>query len=104
MLQRLVLLGALMLPLTPAYKGQSLEKKKSGDDGVMLKVTLLSDLQALEAKAAQLNKPTGRALAMAEIADAAWPLDKALAKRLLREAYELTFPPEEERDTLRGKP
>lgn len=103
MLQRLVLLGALMLPLTPAYKGQSVEKKRSGEDGAMLKVTLLSDLQALEEKAGQLNKPIGRGLAMAEIADVAWPLDKAMAKGLLREAYELTFPSEEERDSLRRK-
>lgn len=103
MLQRLVLLGALMVPLAPVYKGQSLEKKKSSDDGAMLKVTLLSDIQALETEARQLDKPIGRGLAMAEIADAAWPLDKAMAKRLLREAYELTFPPEEERDSLRSK-
>jgi hypothetical protein len=104
MLQRLVLLGALMLPLAPVYKGQSLEKKKSSDDGALLKVTLLSDIQALETEARQLDKPIGRGLAMAEIAGAAWLLDKAMAKRLLREAYELTFPPEEERDALRGKP
>jgi hypothetical protein len=70
----------------------------------MEKVVLLSDLHALEAKAAQLGKPIPRALAMAEIADAAWTLDKVWAKKLLLEAYELTFPAEEERNKLRDKP
>jgi hypothetical protein len=103
MRQRFVLLGASLLLLTPVYMGQTLEKKKSGEDEAMMKVALLSDLQMLESKAGQLDKPIGRGFAMAEIADAAWLLDKALAQRLLREAYVLTFPPEEERRSLQGK-
>jgi len=101
---RLVLLWALVLLLPSTYRSQSVEKKKSDDDGMMEKVVLLSDLHALEAKADQLGKPIPRALATAEIADAAWTLDNVWAKKLLREAYELTFPVEEERNKLRDKP
>lgn len=70
----------------------------------MEKVVLLSDLQGLEAKAGQIDKPVARALAMAEIADAAWGLDKAWSQKLLRASFELTFPTEEERNRLRDRP
>lgn len=36
-----------------------------------------------------------------EIADAAWLIDNEWAKKLLRDAYELTFPDEKERERLR---
>jgi hypothetical protein len=104
MLYRLVLLWALVPLLPSTSQGQSVEKKKSDDDGMMAKVVLLSDLHALEVKADELGKSIPRALALAEIADAAWALDKVWAKKMLREAYELTFPAEEERNKLRDKP
>jgi hypothetical protein len=104
MLYRLVLLWALVLLLPSTGNGQSVEKKESVDDRMTEKVMLLSDLHALEAKADQLGKAIPRALAMAEISDAAWALDQVWTKKLLREAYELTFPAEEERNKLRDKP
>jgi hypothetical protein len=92
-----------MLLLTLTCKGQPVEKKNSDDAGMTEKVALLSDLHGLEAKADQLGNSTPRALALAEIADAAWTLDQVWAKKLLREAYDLTFPPEGERNKLRSK-
>jgi hypothetical protein len=63
--------------------------------------SLFFELRALDAEAAELRKPRARARAKVEIADAAWSLDMEWAKKLLREAYELTFPEDEERDRLR---
>lgn len=75
-----------------------------GGDTVAKRLSLLSDLQALDAAAAKLSEPLAHAIATAEIADAAWTLDEAWSERLLREAYELTLPPENERTALRDKP
>jgi hypothetical protein len=61
-------------------------------------------LQGLEAESVKLDKPLPRAVAKTEIADAAWALERLWAKKLLREAYELTFPGEEEQARLRSKP
>ena len=84
-------------------RGQSAEG--TPDDHINLeKITLLSELKSLEDRAASLTKPLAKAAATAEIADAAWGLDVELAKALLREAYELTFPPEGERERLRNIP
>lgn len=65
---------------------------------------LLTELRALETDAAKLDKPLALAVAKAEIASAGWTLDEEWAKKLLREAYELTFPPEKEQVKLREKP
>ncbi|MGI9106732.1 MAG: hypothetical protein ACR2G4_10845 [Pyrinomonadaceae bacterium] len=65
---------------------------------------LLTDLRALETVAAKLDAPLALATAKAEIASAGWTLDREWAKKLLREAYELTFPPEKEQIKLREKP
>jgi hypothetical protein len=62
---------------------------------------LFFELRALDAEASELRKPLARSRAKVEIANAAWELDREWAKKLLREAYELTFPEEEERDSLR---
>jgi hypothetical protein len=64
-------------------------------------LAVLFDLQSLDADASKLNHPLARARAKIEIADAAWSLDREWAKRLLRAAYELTFPDEKERERLR---
>ncbi|MCA1630290.1 MAG: hypothetical protein LC785_10880 [Acidobacteria bacterium] len=45
-----------------------------------------------------------RALAKAEIADAAWMLDPEWSKKLMREAYVLALPAEDERVRLRAAP
>lgn len=89
-------LSVLLFLLIPSYRGQSIKTKPADDNEGLEKILLLSDLQALEAKAEKLEKPLALALAKAEIADAAWPLDKIWAMQLLREAYERTFPEEEE--------
>jgi hypothetical protein len=65
---------------------------------------LLTELHALETVAAKLDAPLALATAKAEIAGAGWTLDREWAKKLLREAYELTFPPEKEQIKLREKP
>jgi hypothetical protein len=68
------------------------------------RASALLDLRGLEAESSELARPLARAAAKAEIAAAAWPLDEAWAKGLLREAYELTLPDEAERERLRGVP
>lgn len=103
-MNRLILLLSLSLLLTPMHHSQVIETN-AGDDALALrKLRLLSDVQSLEVEARSLVKPLANALAKAEIADAAWTLDQAWAKKLLREAYELTFPDEEERIKLRANP
>ncbi len=69
-----------------------------------LKVALLSDLQTLDAEAAKLDDAMARAAAKCEIADAAWTIDREWAKELLRAAYALTFPDEDEQKRLRERP
>lgn len=88
----------------PSLYGQTAAVEPAQDDPALRKLLLLADLQALEAKSAKLDKPLARALAGAEIADAAWTLDAAWSKKLLTEAYQLTFPEEEERSRLRDRP
>lgn len=93
----------LLLPARAAF-GQATARGSSGNDAAtsLAGSLLLDDLQALETEALRLSEPLAHALAKAEIAAAAWPLDEARAKRLLREAYELTFPDEAEQKRLRA--
>ena len=97
MIRRILFAFLLMLLSSCPCFSQSPSDGGAGDDKVVRKSLLLSDLQALEAKADKIAAPLSRARAQAEIADAAWPLDREWAKKLLREAYELILPPEEER-------
>lgn len=60
------------------------------------KAVLLSDLKTLALEVPKLDGPLARAFAKAEIADAAWTLDRNWALKLLKEAYELTYLTEEE--------
>lgn len=77
----------------------------AGDAMEVRRLALISDLQFLAADAQNLTgKPLAQALAMAEVADVAWSLDREWAKKLLREAYELTLPPEEEQLKQRKRP
>ncbi len=97
----LLLIILCLLPCSPY--GQSVSPNTVVKSDVTLeKIWLLSYLQALEAKSVRLDTPLARALAKAEIASAAWTLDQAWAEKLLREAYELTFPDEEEQAKLRS--
>jgi hypothetical protein len=103
-MRRLLLLLGLIFLLVPSYWSQSTGIQSDNTDVALKKIWLLSDLQNLESDSVKLDKPLPRAVAKTEIADAAWSLDQAWAKKLLREAYELTFPDEEEQAQLRSKP
>jgi hypothetical protein len=103
-MQRLILLFALMFLITFPSNGQYSKPALSNDDVTLERLGLIFDLQGLEAKSLKLDTPLARSLAKAEIADAAWTLDQAWAKKLLREAYDLTFPAEEDQIGLRNKP
>ncbi len=92
------------LLLLSAVHGQSIPAPSKSDELLAQKLNLLSDLQGLTARAKQLEKPLARGMAEAEIADAAWSLDRDLAKELLRDAYSLSFPEESEQLKLRQLP
>lgn len=102
MIKRLILLSALILIAAPAYYGQAVETESANDELALQKLWLISDLQTLEAKIQTLDSPLARARAKAEVADAAWSLDREWAKKLLNEAYTLTLPDEAEQIRLRN--
>lgn len=103
-MRRLIFLWTLICLVAPTQFAQSTKSETTtGDDTALKKILLLADLQALNERAEKLHTPLARALAKAEIADASWELDQAWAKNLLREAYELTLPSEEEQAKLRKK-
>lgn len=103
-MRRPFLLFALIVSFSSSYYAQAIETSQAKDDIALQKLWLLSDLQGLEEKVAKLDQPLARAVAKAEIADATWALDEVRAKKLLTEAFELTFPEEEERAKLRKRP
>lgn len=74
------------------------------NDAEIRRLALISDLQFLASDALNLREPLARASAQTEVADAAWTLDRAWAKKLLRDAYEMTLPPEEDQTKLRNRP
>jgi hypothetical protein len=86
------LLTLLLIVLPPAGFAQTEKPGQVGDEVAAQRLSLLFDLQALEAQATKLNSRVAVAAAKAEIADAAWKLDEGWAKKLLHEAYELTLP------------
>lgn len=71
-------------------------------DEALRKTALLSDVQSLAIEASKLDGVLARSLAKAEIGDAAWTLDREWAKNILREAYQLTYPTEEEQNQLQS--
>ncbi len=104
-MKRLILISVSVLLLTSSDKGQALKSADQvKDDSQVQKLIVFSELQSLETRASRLDAPLARAAAKAEIADAAWTLDKTWAQKLLTEAYELTFPGEEEQIKLRNRP
>ncbi len=104
-MKRLALITALIFLFISSYQAQSIDAKRADDDDIALqKLWLLSDLQTLETESKKIKNPVARAAAEVEIADAAWALDQGWAKTLIREAYELTFPSEEEQIKLRNQP
>src|SRR5688572_17526952 len=72
------------------------------DDEALRKLVLLSDVKALAIEITKVNDPLARAVAHAEVADAAWTLDREWAKNTLRDAYQLTYPTEEEQSKLQS--
>jgi hypothetical protein len=105
--QRLLLIPLILLiPVSAVYSqpgkaGSAVVRVSSEATGA--KNSLLLELQALEAESMKLQQPLSMASAKVEIADAAWTLDQTWAAKLLREAYALTLPEEEEQKNLRGK-
>jgi hypothetical protein len=105
------LVSAIFLLTASSNYGQSAQKKQSGNSISAAAEALrseqnhlLSQLQTLDSRAAKFDKPLTRSSARAEIADAAWTLDREWSRKLLRDAYELTFPDEEEQIKLRSRP
>jgi hypothetical protein len=77
---------------------------KSDPDEALQMLALLSNVQTLATEIPKLDGSLARALAQAEIADAAWSLDRDWAKKILREAYRLTYPTKEEQDKFLPEP
>jgi hypothetical protein len=74
-------------PKAPVIK----EEPNQGDLSLEI-VSLFNELQFLEKETLRFDDPLSKALARAEIADAAWQVDRTWAKKLLRAAYELVIP------------
>jgi hypothetical protein len=101
---RVTSLSLAMVLWSVTLYAQSVPALIDSDDFLQQRLTLLSDLQGLTARAKQIEKPLARAAAETEIADALWWLDLDLAKELLREAFKLTFPEDAEQEKLRKIP
>ena len=74
----------------------SVHAQTTSTDKDVLKAVLLGDLKTLALEIPKLDGPLARATAGAEIADAAWTLDRKWARKLLQDAYVLTYLSEEE--------
>jgi hypothetical protein len=101
--QAICLFAAMTVFASPVF-GQSNPSGSSDDPLANQRFVLLSELQSLGARAKLLDHPLARALAEAEVADAAWSIDRDLAKQLLRDAYDLSSPGEDEQAKLRKLP
>ena len=116
---RTLLSFTLLLTLSPPCRAQSDAQKaapeqdtpeqgklerEAPDAFAGRRAALLADLRALEAESKELLKPIDAASAKAEVAAAAWTLDREWAKALLRDALVLTFPEEPYRAPLRERP
>src|SRR5437763_13797779 len=101
---RLFLSILLALQFSAYSYGKVGNNGQSRDELELQRISLLSELQALEARAEQLERPLALAAAKAEVGDAAWTVDRVGAKKMLREAYELSFPSEEVRARYRQMP
>lgn len=96
-----VLLSALFLFASCAYSQRS---PKNDAEYELRKAVLLSDVKTLVLDIPKLDSPLARAMAQAEIADAAWTLDRMWARSLLKRAYQLTYLTEEEKRKLGPEP
>jgi hypothetical protein len=91
-----LMLYLCMLVLSHSLGSSQTTPKHENTNIALEKAVLLSDLRTLALEIPKLDGQLARAMAKAEIADAAWFLDRGWAKKLLREAYELTYLTEEE--------
>ena len=80
------------------------KNSRNDSDETLRKLTLLTDLKSLALEIPNLDGPLARALADAEIADAAWNLDQSWAKSLLKDAYQLTYLSKEELNKIGPEP
>ena len=101
--QAIWLFAAMTVFVSPVF-GQSNPSGPADDALANQRFALLSELQSLGARAKLLDHPLARALAEAEVADAAWFIDRDLAKQLLRDAYDLSSPGEDEQAKMRKLP
>lgn len=74
------------------------------NDRALQRAVLLSEVKTLALEIPKLDSSLARAMAAAEIADAAWMLDRKWSKTLLREAYALTHLTEEEQRRIGAEP
>lgn len=74
------------------------------NDRALQKAVLLSEVKSLALEIPKLDSSLARAMAGAEIADAAWTLDREWSRTLLKEAYELTYLTEEEQSAIGPQP
>jgi hypothetical protein len=79
-------------------------RQTKADINIPEKLSLLAEIQSLASRAKQLDRPLARAMAEAEVADAAWFIDRDLAKQLLRDSSDLSSPDEAEQSKLRNRP
>ena len=100
---RKILSSVLVLWLTTlSVLSQTNPKNKSNE--TLQKAVLLADVRTLALEIPKLDGPLARGLASAEIADAAWMLDRNWSKSLLREACQLTYLTEEEQRQIGPEP
>ena len=90
-----LVLVVLFLWSSSSYS-QTVNSQPDDDEKALRKVALLSDLKTLAIEIPNIDGSLARALADAEIADAAWLPDRGWAKTLLKEAYQFTYPSDEE--------
>jgi hypothetical protein len=91
-----ILILIVCLFLSSASSAYSQTTSKEDANAALQRAVLLSDLNTLALEIPKLDGQLARAMAKAEIADAAWTLDRKWARKLLREAYELTYLTEDE--------
>ena len=96
--------GQSPAPQRPAAEAEAKPPAQEDTAAAPAREALLAELRALGSESKELLKPLEAASAKAEIADAAWTLDREWAKSLLREALALTFPAEVDRARLRERP
>ena len=87
-----LIIGLASLSFTQSLKAPATKQEPKQIDLTLERASLISELQFLDKETLRFNDPLAEALAKAEIADAAWQLDRDWAKKLLRAAYELVLP------------